>query len=570
MSIEDSSSGAASTQVVQEGEGASWLQAFAALQGAPWLTSTAVGDSHLLPFWNEEDEKADHADTIREFHTKPCQDFQRGFCAKHGWRGKSGQCISYHFDSQRRRSPVDPSTSQLTYWETPCPAWSSEMGYCCLAGDACTFAHGREEVSYHPAKYKTRLCNGTDCRGEGVCCFAHTEDALRQDAPARYSYLSILSAGQSGNSGQQSEMLRSRKGSGADAPPSQVASQKVRFCASYPNISQCRRGSSCAFAHARDEVQTPLLSLEEEEHEESAMTQAFFTRKFKTMWCPIGAQHDWQTCVYAHTYQDARRQPSIGYGPQPCPYWAKKDTRVAYSQRCPLGLRCPYAHGAKEQLYHPKYFRTVTCRDMQMKGCPRQRLCAFYHRRAERRKQQTTDTHDYGRPLPKEVIDAKWAQQFLNPPIFQDGELDEAPAPRIPGAFSGYPGFWPPTEDQQADGADSPRTQSTASDSEPMLPGKVGAAVPPGLLVGSGKASKSLKKAVAASTDPLATAALGMWLHGNLSEPVDAEADWAGMNFFYQNYLAGQDGASYQGISDDHASAWWNMAAEVSEKDVMS
>jgi hypothetical protein len=31
------------------------------------------------------------------------------------------------------------------------------------------------------------------------------------------------------------------------------------------------------------------------------------------LWCPIGAQHDWQTCAYAHTYQDARRKPSIGY-----------------------------------------------------------------------------------------------------------------------------------------------------------------------------------------------------------------------------------------------------------------
>ena len=89
-------------------------------------------------------------------------------------------------------------------------------------------------------------------------------------------------------------------------------------------------------------MQTKLLSIEEEEHHEHALTQAFFTRtdclafeydfqitnrgrtdalslkrilgqnqpshtwgmsgllenrKFKTMWCPIGAQHDWQTCA---------------------------------------------------------------------------------------------------------------------------------------------------------------------------------------------------------------------------------------------------------------------------------
>ncbi len=33
-----------------------------------------------------------------------------------------------------------------------------------------------------------------------------------------------------------------------------------------------------------------------------------------------------------------------------CPYWSKKDTGAEYSQRCPLGLRCPYSHGAKEMV----------------------------------------------------------------------------------------------------------------------------------------------------------------------------------------------------------------------------
>jgi len=61
---------------------------------------------------------------------------------------------------------------------------------------------------------------------------------------------------------------------------------------------------------------------------------------------------------------------------------------------------------------------------MQMKGCPRQRLCAFYHRRSEHRK-TSPDDHDYDHPLPIEVIDAAWAEQFLNPPIF-DNLDDEA------------------------------------------------------------------------------------------------------------------------------------------------
>merc|ERR1719424_175077 len=195
--------------------------------------------------------------------------------------------------------------------------------------------------------------------------------------------------------------------------------QKHRFCASYPHVSQCRRGAACSFAHSREEACTPLLTVEEEEHQPEALTMEFFMQKFKTLWCPIGAQHDWQNCPYAHTYQDARRKPDIGYGPQPCPYWSKKDTRVAYSQRCPLGLRCPYSHGAKEQLYHPKYFWTVICRDLQLKGCPRQTLCAFFHRRGERRTADNDDV-DYMQPLDKESISSEWSTYFLAPPFFQE------------------------------------------------------------------------------------------------------------------------------------------------------
>jgi len=158
---------------------------------------------------------------------------------------------------------------------------------------------------------------------------------------------------------------------------------KERFCATFPDVSVCRHGSSCSFAHSRDEVRAPLLSEQEEAAETEALTHEFFTQRFKTLWCPIGGQHDWQACMYAHTYQDVRRPPAIGYGHQLCPYWNKKDTSLAYSQRCPLGPRCPYAHGAKEQLYHPCYFRTLTCRDLLRRKCPRGRLCAFMHKQAD-------------------------------------------------------------------------------------------------------------------------------------------------------------------------------------------
>jgi len=340
---------------------------------------------------------------------------------------------------------------------------------------------------------------------------------LRRWAPDCYSYLAVVGpmlgipaatasdaaavAGSQATGGRRGAPQASGVSSLGSCGPrgSGQPSLKHRFCASYPNIAACRRGEACAFAHSRDEVETPLLSVEEEEHVGSALTEAFFTGKFKTLWCPIGAQHDWQSCAYAHTYQDARRKPSIGYGPQPCPYWSKKDTRASYSQRCPLGLRCPYSHGAKEQLYHPKYFRTVTCRDLQQRGCPRQQLCAFYHKRQERR-QVGTDGVDYSKPLSKQAIPEDWAATFSTPPFFQEtGELEQvatAIPPPAAGAWDlGFGGQFmgmamalkkmqdsggaasssltatasamPATEDGHAATGyeESPRTQSTAVDS---------------------------------------------------------------------------------------------------------
>ncbi|CAJ1371403.1 unnamed protein product [Effrenium voratum] len=195
--------------------------------------------------------------------------------------------------------------------------------------------------------------------------------------------------------------------------------RKRRFCTSFPEVGQCRRGAACAFAHTREEITAPLLEEAEEQQLQPALTDDFFMFKYKIHWCPIGVQHEWHNCVYAHNYQDARRPVDIGYGARLCPYWSKKDTGAEYSQRCPLGLRCPYSHGAKEQLYHPQYFKTVICRDVRGKVCPRQKLCAFHHHRNEKRPTPQDDV-DYSMPLPAEKLPEKWVADFLSPPFMPE------------------------------------------------------------------------------------------------------------------------------------------------------
>lgn len=224
-----------------------------------------------------------------------------------------------------------------------------------------------------------------------------------------------MGAGAWGNSGPMPQR--------PNASPNATTRMKRRFCTSFPDVQTCRRGSTCSFAHTREEIRAPLLTLDEEAQDPAAMTDDFFMYHYKTLWCPIGVQHEWHTCVYAHNYQDARRPLNIGYGARLCPYWSKKDTGAEYSQRCPLGLRCPYSHGAKEQLYHPQYFKTVICRDLRMKACPRQGLCAFFHNRNERRSAAPAiDDIDYSQPLPEDFMsmNADWIAEFLAPPFLPE------------------------------------------------------------------------------------------------------------------------------------------------------
>jgi hypothetical protein len=202
---------------------------------------------------------------------------------------------------------------------------------------------------------------------------------------------------------------------------------KRRFCAFFPQTHLCKRSDQCAFAHTREEFRGPLLTVEEET--ETTHSDEFYMHRYKTMWCPIGVQHDWQSCVYAHNYMDARRDPRIGYGLKQCPHWDKRSSMTGYESRCPQGVACPFAHGAKEQLYHPGYFKTVTCWDAATKSkCPRGGLCAFFHSKADKRETVDPDSFDYTKPLSAEQMQNLQADFRSPPPI----GTDEAKPQRTP------------------------------------------------------------------------------------------------------------------------------------------
>ncbi|PHJ25503.1 zinc finger (ccch type) motif-containing protein [Cystoisospora suis] len=232
---------------------------------------------------------------------------------------------------------------------------------------------------------------------------------------------------------------------------------KQRFCSNFPNNGRnvcCARGIFCAFAHTRGEIRATLFTEEEEKKPDCT----FFVSKFKTVWCPYGSQHDWHTCGYAHTYQDCRRSPAIGYGSEPCPAWNKDLHSADYDKRCPHGARCSFSHGSKEQLYHPSYYKTMPCIDYRPQsgggasggvdtkgggssanhskgphsqrnggglvltaigGCPRGFLCAFYHDVSERRLPSPPPLPQFSYTQPLPVGQLKFLQPlFLQPPLF--------------------------------------------------------------------------------------------------------------------------------------------------------
>eukprot|EP00930_Biecheleria_cincta_P015891 TRINITY_DN130_c0_g1_i4.p1 TRINITY_DN130_c0_g1~~TRINITY_DN130_c0_g1_i4.p1 ORF type:complete len:842 (-),score=153.05 TRINITY_DN130_c0_g1_i4:63-2588(-) len=473
-----------------------------------------------LPAWQTEPDQPESLEEyMRHCRTQKCVDFQAGSCNLH----KPMVCFNFHFEGQRRRSPMGPD-GIIQYWDTPCK-WMSHPAKC-PRGDSCKLAHSKGEIAFHPAKYKTRVCNGEDCR-KSTCCFAHSVQELRPWAEERYSQLALLTAqaekkteaeepagteqeeeeeevvdmgteedmhkevldgkqtlptscfdepsmarpckppGPSAVDLKTFKVFPCRKGRGVSHDPkvcaffhnprdrrrplgiyspepcdqcfdsevkqqsssssSSVASKsscsrgdacqlchnrlellyheqvfKRRFCATFPEVSSCQRGALCAFAHSRDEVRVELLDPEEEqlvarwsaasisESEGSSPPPElvdFFTRRFKTLWCPYGVQHGWHECPYAHTYQDWRRNPDHGYGSEPCVEWSRSvGERIRYAERCSKSLQCPLAHGSKEQLYHPLYYKTMPCTDFAAAGsCPRGGQCAFFHGVAEQR-----------------------------------------------------------------------------------------------------------------------------------------------------------------------------------------
>jgi len=90
---------------------------------------------------------------------------------------------------------------------------------------------------------------------------------------------------------------------------------------------------------------------------------------------------------------------------------------LTYSERCPRGIACPMAHGAKEQLYHPQFYKTSPCSEA---NCKRGPLCAFMHGPIDARQFLPDDHKQQLRgPIPGvALLLEKHQPSYWNPPRY--------------------------------------------------------------------------------------------------------------------------------------------------------
>lgn len=113
-----------------------------------------------------------------------------------------------------------------------------------------------------------------------------------------------------------------------------------KFCNHYPDaLSNCPYGKYCSYAHSEEEIRADML----ENYKKDA---DFFLFQFKTRFCPYSKCEDRSKCIYAHNWQDFRRDPSkYLYRSESCPYWDPKKKVSSYDTACPKGIQCTYCHG---------------------------------------------------------------------------------------------------------------------------------------------------------------------------------------------------------------------------------
>lgn len=124
--------------------------------------------------------------------------------------------------------------------------------------------------------------------------------------------------------------------------------------------------------------------------------------------CEFGLQ-----CQYSHCISWSRRPPHIsGYRPTLCPnviFSIGTDRKMRVKNYCKRGRSCLYSHTKEEQMYHPRIYKTMPCRDWPY--CKKY-FCPFAHGPEELRDPELIEfalVQGPEKPEPETEKRAQWA-----------------------------------------------------------------------------------------------------------------------------------------------------------------
>ncbi len=186
--------------------------------------------------------------------------------------------------------------------------------------------------------FKVEPCPQSSQHNYRMCIYFHNQMDRRRD-PRRYNYtpefcqgMSVLGVCSLGDNCTYSHSKAEQA--------YHLEKYRRKFCSYYPeNLQECPYQKFCSYAHSEEEIQTKLLHTLSRDID-------FFIFHLKTHFCPVSATHDRAKCVYAHNWQDFRRDLSqYAYSATLCRLWDRRDKVVDYESACPRGFQCPEAHG---------------------------------------------------------------------------------------------------------------------------------------------------------------------------------------------------------------------------------
>lgn len=240
-------------------------------------------------------------------------------------------------------------------------------------------------------KYKIEPCENDSCDGnKKLCPYYHSKSDKRR------SLKEIGYSPQMCQFGKNCLKKKCNKAHNKYEINYHPNNYRRKYCKNIFNLQDCQYKLYCSKAHSTCDVKVELLNFMDFDDD-------FFLFKFKTEFCPINWEHNYQKCVYAHSWEDFRRNIiKIPYSQNPC------DENDNEDEMCANLGHCQYSHGWFESNYHPLNYKKSRC---DHDTCDRT-FCPFLHPGDSKRFMEISKFKDfymypYNRIVPGKISNTK-------------------------------------------------------------------------------------------------------------------------------------------------------------------